>query len=403
MAKQKDTDLTKDISDILNNVSLVKIFGNSSFEQVRNLKIAKKSLSSDNDQKKTIFKNSTYQGINLLIYQACILLRSIKGVSDGSLKSGDVFNMLCNSMSLSGSLQMLPYISARASGSFNDATEAMAILLKPRKILEKKNAPHLVISDGRIVFENVVFRYGNETMPAFDSSFIINPREKVGIVGSSGAGKTTMINLLLRFYDAVSGSIKIDGQNISDVNLQSLSKSIGFVPQAAQLFNRSLMDNVRYGKTSATDEEVIEACKKAHIHDFITSLPEGYKTIVGQQGDKLSGGQRQRISIARAILKNAPILILDEATSALDSVTETSIQNDMRLLMENRTAIIIAHRLATLKDVDKIFVFDAGKIVAHGTHDQLLETSDIYKKLWEAQKPLSGLEVEFEKNNNFVE
>jgi ABC-type multidrug transport system fused ATPase/permease subunit len=213
----------------------------------------------------------------------------------------------------------------------------------------------------------------------------IAPHEKIALVGPSGAGKTTITKLLLRFHDVESGVISIDGQNIARVTQNSLREAIAMVPQEPILFHRSLMDNIRYGRPDASDEEVFEAARRARCHDFIMELPEKYQTFVGERGIKLSGGERQRIAIARAILKNAPILVLDEATSSLDSESESLIQAALDELMKGKTTIVIAHRLSTIMRMDRIVVIDGGKVVDSGTHDELLTKAGIYKKLWDIQ------------------
>jgi len=205
------------------------------------------------------------------------------------------------------------------------------------------------------------------------------------LVGFSGSGKTTFASLILRFFEVSSGRILIDDQDIQNVTQESLHSQIAMIPQDPMLFHRSLLENIRYGRLDASDEEVIEASKRAHCHEFIELLPDGYHTMVGERGLKLSGGQRQRIAIARAILKNAPILILDEATSALDSITEKKIKEGLAYLMQNRTTIVIAHRLATLSDMDRILVFMGGQVVEEGTHEELLALRSHYAKLWELQ------------------
>lgn len=218
-----------------------------------------------------------------------------------------------------------------------------------------------------------------------NKSVTIEAGQKVGLVGYSGSGKSTFVNLILRLYEVVDGQILIDGQNLSEVTQESLRQAIAMIPQDPTLFHRSLMDNIRYGRTKASDEEVISASKKAHADEFISLLPEGYETLVGERGVKLSGGQRQRIAIARAILKNAPILMLDEATSQLDSITESNIQDSLWELMQGKTTLIVAHRLSTLLHMDRILVFDKGHIVEDGTHAELLNRGGLYKTLWDAQ------------------
>lgn len=263
--------------------------------------------------------------------------------------------------------------------------QSLFSLMTPLEVQDKPNAKQLHCHKGQISFAKVKFHYKG-THPLFENKSVdINPGQKVGLVGYSGSGKTTFVNLVLRVYDVTDGAIRIDGQDIRDVSQDSLHENIAMIPQDPSLFHRSLMDNIRYGRIDATDEEVIEASKKAHAHEFITRLPQGYQTLAGERGVKVSGGQRQRIAIARAILKNAPILILDEATSQLDSVTEALIQDSLLELMQNKTTLIIAHRLSTLLHMDRILVFDKGKIVEDGSHGELLKNDKLYKKLWDAQ------------------
>jgi len=266
-----------------------------------------------------------------------------------------------------------------------DATEMVEILETPHEIMDSAKAKTLVVSDASIQFDAVTFKF-NQTRPVLNGlSFTIIPHEKIALVGPSGAGKSTITKLLLRFYDVESGSITIDGQNIAKVTQDSLRASIAMVPQEPILFHRSLMDNIRYGRPEATDEEVFEASRRARCHDFIVELSEGYNTFVGERGIKLSGGERQRIAIARAILKDAPILVLDEATSSLDSESESLIQAALDELMKGKTTIVIAHRLSTIMRMDRIIVIENGTAVDSGTHDELLAKAGIYKKLWEIQ------------------
>ncbi len=263
--------------------------------------------------------------------------------------------------------------------------QSLSSLMLPIEILDKENSTALKVTAGHINFNQVKFHY-NGTEPLFENKSIdINPGQKVGLVGYSGGGKSTFVNLILRLYDVNSGNILIDGQDIANVTQDSLHENIGMIPQDPSLFHRSLMENIRYGRIDATDDEVICAAKKAHAHEFIEKLPQGYDSLVGERGVKLSGGQRQRIAIARAILKNAPILILDEATSQLDSITESIIQKSLLELMKGKTTIVIAHRLSTLLHMDRILVFDKGKIVEDGTHNELIANARLYKSLWDAQ------------------
>ncbi|MCB1556931.1 MAG: ABC transporter ATP-binding protein [Alphaproteobacteria bacterium] len=275
-------------------------------------------------------------------------------------------------------------MSAEALGSIRDG---LALLNTPFEVTDKPDAPALSVSKARLEFEGISFRYSEkQNLPALNGfSLNVQPGQKIGLVGPSGAGKTTIVSLLLRLYDLQEGSIAIDGQNIADVTQDSLRRNIAVIPQDTSLFHRTLMENIRYGRLEATDEEVIEAAKKAHAHDFIMALPEGYETLVGERGVKLSGGQRQRIAIARAILKDAPILILDEATSALDSESEKLIQESLKDLMKGKTVIAIAHRLSTISHLDRLIVMNEGRIVEDGTHAALLKQKGLYKKLWDMQ------------------
>lgn len=267
-----------------------------------------------------------------------------------------------------------------------DAEEMTVMLKTPHEIIDAPKAKKLKTGAGQIEFEKVNFYY-NESNPVLSNfNLIIKPKEKVALVGPSGAGKTTITRLILRMYNIPEGKVLIDGQDISQVKLESLWENISLVPQDPILFHRSLSENIAYGKPGATQSEIEEAAKQAHAHEFITKFPEGYSTFVGERGVKLSGGERQRVAIARAILRNAPILILDEATSSLDSESEKLIQEALDNLMKNKTVIIVAHRLSTIMKSDRILVIDNGGIVEEGTHTDLLKKdSGIYKNLWSIQ------------------
>lgn len=270
--------------------------------------------------------------------------------------------------------------------AFADATEMLDIMELPHAIQDARGAKPLAVTEGAIAFDHVRFEYHDSHSVLKDLDLAIAPHEKVALIGSSGAGKTTIAKLLLRLYDVSGGTIAIDGQDIARVTQESLRSSIAFVPQEPSLFHRSLMDNIRYGRNDATDEEVIEAAKQAHCFEFISQYPEGFNTLVGERGVKLSGGERQRVAIARAILKDAPILVLDEATSSLDSESERLIQDALLKLMEGKTVIAIAHRLSTVMHMDRLIVMEKGAVVLTGSHDELLaQGSNLYKKLWEIQ------------------
>ena len=267
-----------------------------------------------------------------------------------------------------------------------DANEMTELLLLPHGITDVEGAKALEVKKGEIIFENVSFGYHEEGAILDNFSLKIKPGERVALIGPSGGGKSTIAKLLLRFYDVRGGKILIDRQDVSKITQDSLRDSIALVPQDPILFHRSLMENIRYAKPEASDEEVIRAAKLAHAHEFISSFSLGYDTLVGERGVKLSGGERQRVAIARAILKNAPILVLDEATSSLDSESEMYIQDALKKLMENRTTIVIAHRLSTVMQMDRIVVIDGGRITEEGKHEELLKVQQgTYQRLWEIQ------------------
>jgi len=267
-----------------------------------------------------------------------------------------------------------------------DAEEMTVILQTPHEITDMVNAKNLQITSGRIDFNKVDFCYHQTRSVLKDFSLMVASHEKIALIGPSGAGKTTIVRLLLRIHELTAGAILIDGQNITHIKQESLRANIGLVPQDPILFHRSLMENIRYGRPDVTNQEVVEAAKKARCDKFINELPEKYNTFVGERGIKLSGGERQRVAIARAILRDAPILILDEATSSLDSASEKMIQEAIDELMKNKTVIVVAHRLSTIRKMDRIVVIDDGQIVEEGSHQQLIsQKNGKYKNLWEIQ------------------
>lgn len=268
--------------------------------------------------------------------------------------------------------------------------DGMRTLSKPVDIEDKADAPALNVPRGGITFDNVSFHYGEKSGVIDKLNLTIKPGEKVGLVGRSGAGKSTIVNLMMRFHDVESGEIRIDDQNIADVTQHSLRGQIGMVTQDTSLLHRSIRENIKYSKPDASDEQLFAATKQAHAHEFISTLTDsfgntGYDAQVGERGVKLSGGQRQRIAIARVLLKNAPVLILDEATSALDSEVEASIQESLNELMDDKTVIAIAHRLSTIAAMDRLIVLDQGRIVEQGPHQELIEKGGIYAQLWAHQ------------------
>lgn len=325
------------------------------------------------------------QGLLMIFIEVALFYGAIHYWQQGNLTVGD---FILIEVYVIGTIDFLVYITQqlrRLYDAFADAAEMIAILDDSHEIQDQAGASSIRVTDGDVVFHNVSFFF-HSTKPLLDHfNLAINGGEKIALVGLSGAGKSTVTKLLLRLYDVKSGSIMIDGQNIAEVTQESLRNTIAFVPQEPILFHRTLMENIRYGRRDASDAEVIEAAKQAYCHDFISALPEGYETLVGERGVKLSGGERQRVAVARAILKNAPILVLDEATSSLDSESEAMIQKALDNLMQGKTVLAIAHRLSTIMRMDRILVMENGAIVDSGTHDELLGRDGLYQKLWSIQ------------------
>ncbi len=302
----------------------------------------------------------------------------------GNISTGQVVQGLDTIWSISLVVLLIADKSPEFFHALGIAKQALSVMQDPQDILDLPHAADLTINQGEIVFENVSFCYGERKIFQ-NKNLEIGAGEKVGLVGYSGSGKSTFVNLILRFFSLEKGRILIDGQDIASVTLESLRNQIALIPQDPILFHRSLEDNIRYGQVEASLKEVIEVAKLAHCDEFIKKCPKGYGSLVGERGTKLSGGEKQRIAIARAMLLKAPILILDEATSALDSVTEKYIQDSLEKLMANRTTIVVAHRLSTLSKMDRILVFDQGKIIEQGSHLELLRKKGHYAHMWQMQ------------------
>lgn len=314
---------------------------------------------------------------------------------ESSITAGAIAVVISLALRLSGMSHWIVWEIGNLFENLGTVQDGINTLSIPQLVLDREGASKINVDKGEINIQEVKFGYlSHENItakPVFDSlSLAISAGERVGIVGRSGAGKSTLINLLLRFYDIQSGSISIDGQNIKQVQQESLRENIAVVTQDTSLLHRSVRENILFGRPDATEEEMIAAAKKAEAHEFILELKDiqgrvGYDAHVGERGVSLSGGQRQRIAIARVVLKDSPILIMDEATSALDSEIESAIQKSLNQLMEGKTVIAIAHRLSTIAAMDRLIVFDQGEIIEQGTHQQLMETQGIYAKLWHHQ------------------
>lgn len=373
------------IIDILSNMINVRLFTNQKGERTKLGSILDEYVKADQARDWFFLKIYALQGGSFFIYQSISLLWLIEGFNQGIISSGDFVLILMVNTALVMNLWNFSKDLGVAAEIIGNITQGLNIALAPLSIQDKTGAKDLVVRKGEIIFSQVHFRYRDSDALFENKTVTIQPGQKIGLVGYSGGGKTTFVNLILRLFDVTSGHILIDGQDIQEVTQDSLRANIGMIPQDLSLFHRSLMENIRYGLPDATDTEVFKAAKKAYAHQFIEELPRGYNSIVGERGVKLSGGQRQRIAIARVILKNAPILLMDEATSQLDSVTESFIQDVLWKLMKGKTSIVIAHRLSTLLHMDRILVFDRGKIIEDGTHKDLLAQKGHYKTLWDTQ------------------
>ena len=373
------------IVDVLSNMMSIRLFSGKKFENEHLSDVAQYAVQKDQARDWFFFKLHALQGMSYLVFQMICFWWLFNGLMNKTMTSGDFILILTLNLHIVDNIWNIAKDMREFWEKLGDVVQGLAIIQTPVEIKDKPDAKELVVPKGEIVFENVEFHYHDAESLFEHESVIIKPGQKVGLVGYSGSGKSTFINLILRLFDVTEGKITIDGQDIRDVTQDSLHDAIAIIPQDPSLFHRSIYENILYGHRDATTEDVIAAAKQAYAHEFIVTLSQGYDTQVGERGVRLSGGQRQRIVIARAILKNAPILILDEATSQLDSVTEIEIQDSLWDLMRNKTTLVIAHRLSTLLHMDRILVFDKGSIVEDGTHEDLLKRNGLYKQLWEAQ------------------
>ena len=385
-ASKANSKITGVVADALSNTMLVKSNAQEQYELTR-----AQAYVSDYHQKSRyalkgiLLMSASFGGLNALLSIMAIIV-AFAAAERQWLSVGMIYLVLTYTMQMARQLYYSTNLLQSYYRIIGNAGEMAEILMTKNTIVDKTHKK-LQIKKGTVEFKNVSYAYqsGAGVQIFNDFNLQIKAGQRVGVVGRSGSGKTSLTRILLRFSDVDHGEVLIDNQDITKVSQESLHKSIAYVPQESSLFHRSIRDNIAYGKPNATEAEIIKSAKEANAWEFIAKLPEGLDTMVGERGVKLSGGQRQRIAIARAILKNSPILVLDEATSALDSESEKLIQDSLDNLMKNRTSLVIAHRLSTIAKLDRIIVLDQGQIVEDGTHDQLIKQKGIYAKLWQHQ------------------
>lgn len=374
------------LADSISNVMAVKSFSASESEKQRYWEVASQVRDAGMRSMRATTQRETYASLITSSIAIASLAIAVLGVGLFKADIATVFLMVSYTASIGHRLWEFQNVMRNYNRAFGDASDMIKILHIKPDVKDPEKPEKLRSHKGAVTFDNMTFTHADAGDSLFTNlNLAIKPGEKIGLVGHSGSGKTTLTKLLLRFSDIDSGTIDIDGQNIAALRQEDLRQAIAYVPQEPLLFHRTIRENIAYGKPGATDEEVRAAAVKANAAEFIEKLPLGYSTLVGERGVKLSGGQRQRIAIARAILKDAPILVLDEATSALDSESEKLIQQALWELMKGRTAIVIAHRLSTIQKMDRIVVLDEGEIIEQGSHQELLKQKGAYAKLWAHQ------------------
>jgi ABC-type transport system involved in Fe-S cluster assembly fused permease/ATPase subunit len=372
--------------DSLLNFETVKYFGNENYEANRydeelvGWEVARRQ------NRLSLFALNAGQALIIAAAMTTAMVLAANEVVTKSMTLGDFVLINAFMLQIFMPLNFLGFVYREMKGSMANIEAMFALLRQKATITDIENAPQLLLTEGRIEIENLSFRYQSERPILNNISFKVAAKQKVAIVGSSGAGKSTLLKLLFRFYDASEGRILIDGQDIKTVDQSSLRHALGIVPQDTVLFNQSILENIRYGRIDASDEDVFEAIRMAHLSDFISRLPKGVDTLVGERGLKLSGGEKQRVAIARALLKQSPIMIFDEATSSLDSASERLILEAIRDIAREHTMLVIAHRLSTIVDADHILVLEHGEIIEQGTHTSLLDHNGQYAHLWSLQQ-----------------
>ncbi|MDR1300235.1 MAG: ABC transporter ATP-binding protein/permease [Candidatus Nomurabacteria bacterium] len=378
------------LADSVSNISAVKSYGREDFERKRYGRVVDKIYNCGMRVWRLCLRRDNVYSVVIVGITVAMMIFMVGGNSWLGISVGSLVLIFTYTNQILSKLWGINNVFRRVNRGLGDAYEMTLILDEPRSVVNKPDAKALAVTRGAIEFDHIDFQYADGNEDVFrDLTIKIKSGQRVGFVGHSGSGKTTITKLLLRFADVTDGAILIDGQDIRDVTQESLRHGIAYVPQETNLFHRSIAENIAYGRPKATREEIIRAAKLANAWEFIERLPQGLETLVGERGVKLSGGQRQRVAIARAILKDAPILVLDEATSALDTESEKLIQAALHNLMHGRTSVVIAHRLSTVAELDRIIVLDEGRVIEDGRHADLIKSDGKYARLWNKQ---TGLE-----------
>ena len=382
--------VTGQIVDTITNIKTVKLFARDGLEDDATHRVV-------GDFRETAFAwgaLTAWFRFVLMVFAGFLPAALIGGTavlwSQGLATEGQIAAAGAISIRLGQMVGWVSFSLMQVYSHIGEVEDGMHTLAPPHALVDVADAPPLQLKEARVEFKNTTFAYGRDVGGVSEINLAIRPGEKIGIVGASGAGKSTLVSLLLRMHDAEDGEVRVDGQNVSQIQQKTLRRAIGMVTQETAMFNRSARDNILYGRPDAAEHELVEAARRAEAHDFILELRdhqgrEGYAAYLGERGVKLSGGQRQRIALARAILKDAPILVLDEATSALDSEVEALIQRALENVMEGKTVLAIAHRLSTIQRMDRIIVMDQGRVVEQGSHDALLSRGGLYAKFWNRQ------------------
>lgn len=383
-ASEANSHLIGWIVDLFSNASAMRFFATWDYEKGQLSRLDRERQNTEQDLAHYLFKRRVLFGLSYLLLQTTSIAALVYTRAQARISAGDFVLIMTINRDVADYLWSLSRDLSRFADCWGKVLNGARLLL-PHDVQDRSLAPKLFVKDAQIQLEKVSFGYDKQPLLFNNLDLIIPAGQKVGLVGYSGSGKSSLAHLLLRLFDLQGGKILIDGQDIAHVTQDSLRQAVAFIPQDPSLFHRSIAENIRYGDLTASDDQVITAAKRAHAHEFIQAIPNGYNSLVGERGVKLSGGQKQRIAIARAFLKRAPIIILDEATSSLDSMTERLIQESLFELMKGKTSIIIAHRLGTLLSMERIVVFDKGKIIQDGSHEVLVAQEGLYQNLWQAQ------------------